>query len=233
MKFQQFNSPELSIIKDVFNKLPSYLELDINSIPYIVESYIYSIIKEQYNPEITDSIDCEYQVRYDKKNGYYKSWYQDGVTKMEECYYLNDKLEGKYKRWWENCISLEKPMKECNYSNGEKDGLYVEYWFGNGNKYIEYNYSKDKIDGLFTQWYSNGQKSYECNYSNDKLDGSFTKYRFNNNISKLYECFYSDNNRNGDYKEYEEDGSLRKHLIYKDDKIINTILDNSTPVNNN
>ena len=165
-KFEPINSPELSIIKDIFNEL-SYLQLDVN-LAYIVESYIYANIKKYYSPESTDefNITCNYRVRFDKKDGKFQSWNKDNITKMEECFYINDKLNGIYKRWGENGNILI----ESNYSDGKKNGLYINWWFsGNNKKYIECSYLNDILHQEYKKWNSDGILIQNLIYQDGKI----------------------------------------------------------------
>ena len=108
-KFDNFNSDELQIIKDIFNQL-HHLQLDTN-ISYIVESYIYAYVKEYYSPLDNDekdkdnsvTIKCEYTLRFDKLEGQYKCWHMNGNKRLE-CFYSKGKKEGEYKEYNNNKI---------------------------------------------------------------------------------------------------------------------------------
>ncbi len=195
MKFEPFNSIELNIIKDVFNEL-SYLQLDVN-LAYLVESYIYSIIKND------DTFKIEYRVRYDVKDGIYREWYLNSENIKIEYSYKNGLRDGLYREWYPNG---DKAI-ECTYKNGKKVGTFTS-WFStldtggqrneNDNKFTSCFYSEDngKLVGKVINWYENGNISVECSYSND-------------------------GKKDGDYKQYSEDGELQLHTIYKDgEKII-------------
>ncbi len=192
-KFETFNSPELNCIKDVFNQL-HHLQLDVN-IAYIVESYIYSIVKKSmflhsHNTEVNG----EYRVRFDKRDGEYKKWWSENGNKHIECFYHQDKLEGRYVEYY---YTGEK-YKECSYSKGFLNGKYT-VWHSNNNKQCECNYKYGRRYGIRTSWYENGNK---C-----------TEY-FDNNY-KIH----------NDYKKWDENGILIKHLIYENDNLIKTIID--------
>ena len=135
-KFDNFNSDELQIIKDIFNQL-HHLQLDTN-ISYIVESYIYAYVKEYYSPLDNDEKDkdnsvtireyysseevklkYEYVVRFDKKHGKYTTWYENG-NKDIECFYKDGKLEGEYKCWYKN----GNKEVECFYKDDKLEGEY-------------------------------------------------------------------------------------------------------------
>jgi antitoxin component YwqK of YwqJK toxin-antitoxin module len=151
MKFEAFNSVELNIIKNVFNEL-SYLQLDVN-LAYLVESYIYSIVKND------DTFKIEHRVRFDVKDGIYREWYRNG-DKAIECTYKNDKKVGTFTSW---------------FSTLDTGGQRNE----NDNTFTSCFYSKDngKLVGKVINWYENGNIAIECSYSNDgKKDGDYKQY---------------------------------------------------------
>ncbi len=187
-KFSDFNSDELNLIKSIFTQL-HYLQLDIN-IAYIVEQYIYDIVKEYYPLKEGEKIKlkCEYKLRFDKKNGQYKEFYPNG-NKIVECFYSNDKKEGKCITW--NPISEgNNKIVECFYSEGKLNGEYIDYYPENGNKCETYFYSKGKKNGKYIHYYNNSTNSIHI------------------------ECFLNDDIFESDYKEYSEDGNLIIHNVY-------------------
>ncbi len=150
-KFDSFNSPELSIIKEVFNEL-SYLQLDIN-IAYIIESYIYAIVKEYHFNKEKDKIRCEYRTKYGLKDGYYKEWHSNGRLVIE-CSYSQGKIDGEYRQWFE---LNQRLYIKCNYKNGKLDGEYKEWYYYKSRLKLQSTYKEGKIDGEYKLWDENGK----------------------------------------------------------------------------
>ena len=172
-KFEPINSPELAIVKDIFNEL-SYLQLEVN-LAYIVESYIYSIEREYYYKEDKNSINLkrEYKTKYGLKDGYYKEWHSfnwhtgqyDNQSLESECMYSNGYKIGKYVEWWNNGVKA----KECVFSeDGKIEGEYKS-WYRNGNKWIETVYSNNTIDGEYKEWDQYGELIRHFIKRNDKM----------------------------------------------------------------
>lgn len=229
MKFEAFNSVELNSIKEVFNEL-SYLQLDVN-LAYLVESYIYSIVKNDCLIYNSEKYRLEYRVRFDLKDGIYKLFYIKTGYIKKECSFKNDVKDGLYREWYPNSENIKI---ECSYKNGLLNGLYRE-WYPNGDKVIECTYKNGTEVGTFTSWFctldtggqrnENDNKFTSCFYSEDngKLVGKVINWYENGKIS--VECSYSnDGKKNGDRKEYSEDGELYLHTIYKDDEIVEKII---------
>ncbi len=91
MKFNNYNSEEYIILKELFNKMPL---MDIN-IANIIEEYIYSTVREYY---YNGTIKCEYRTKYGEKDGEYKEWYSNGQL-SEQCTYNNNEIVGRYREW--------------------------------------------------------------------------------------------------------------------------------------
>ena len=231
MKFEQFNSEELNIIKELFNEL-SYLQIDVN-LAYIVESYIYSIVKNDCLYLNSEQFKLEYRVRFDVKDGVCREWYPNGNKKIE-CSYKCGVKDGIYREWY---LNGNKKI-ECSYKCGVKDGIYREWYSNSGDKLIECTYKNNKYVGKFTSWFctldTNGQRNEndnkftECFYSEDsgKLVGKVINWYENGKIS-IESCYSNDGKKDGDSKQYNENGELELHYIYKDDHIINIIIDNT------
>ena len=225
-KFEPINSSELSILKDVFNQL-SYLQIDVNLV-YIVESYIYSTIREYYSSkeEMEEKqIKVEYRTKYGLKDGEYKQWYITGKLSVN-CFYINDKKEGQYKRW----NHLGNKFEECFYKDDLKEGQYKR-WQTYDNQtqydyqdtlYIECTYSKDKKDGKYIEWWPNGKKCSEYNYLNDKLEGEYKEWMQNGNI--FVKKFYTDNQPFGKSENWYLSDDINNHvksteILYPNDKM--------------
>ena len=155
IKFEPFNSTELNIIKDVFNEL-CYLQLDIN-IANIIESYIYTTVREYYPPELGNSIRSEYRKRFDVKDGEYKMWHSEGKDNkiMIETIYTDGKLNGEYKYWYSNGqLGLQ-----ATYLNGEINGVMTRWHQDSGEKSVEATYKDGVIVGKMMTYY-NGKTRY-------------------------------------------------------------------------
>lgn len=248
-KFENINSLELSIIKKAFNEL-SYLQLDMN-LAYIVESYIYSIVKEYYSSkeEMEEKqIKVEYRTKYGLKDGEYKEWYNTGKLSIK-CFYINDKPHGKYESWFSN----GKLKTQCTYIDGMTEGIY-KHWYKNVNPVqlaSQYTYSNGQLNGEYKQWYQNGilwvhgnnknnedhgeRKSWERNgilslhhyYKDGKLDGVCTNWINGQLWSQNY---YKDGKLDGEYKVWNDNNELVKHLVYQNGEVITTIV--NTTINN-
>ena len=152
MKFTDHNSPEKAIIDNNFKSIP-YMDMWISS---IAERYIY---------EKVDKVDekgyrQEYNERYGKKEGEFKSWDQNGQLTLQ-CYYKEWKLEGEFKLWYENGqLSLQ-----CYYKDGKMEGEYKSWWEENGQLWRQCYYKDGKKEGEYKQWYENGQLRSQMYYS--------------------------------------------------------------------
>jgi len=92
----------------------------------------------------------------DNLEGYYKRTCYNG-TRIE-CYYLQDKLHGPYKEYLKDILILD-----CNYINGNKDGF--ERKFNNKGEILhEYIFKNGRRNGLCIEYKKNmikSQKIYE------------------------------------------------------------------------
>ena len=109
MKFTDYKSTEKSIINYTFKSIP-YMDMWISS---IVEGYIYEKVDKLDNFGFRE----EYLLRYNKKEGEYKAWWDNGNRWIEE-YYIDGKEEGECKEWnYEGRLTV---------SNLYKDGEVIE-----------------------------------------------------------------------------------------------------------
>ena len=96
----------------------------------------------------------------DNLEGYYKRTCYNG-TRIE-CYYLQDKLHGPYKEYMKDILILD-----CNYVNGNKDGF--ERKFNNKGEILhEYIFKNGRRNGLCTEYKKNMIKS-QCIYEKGRL----------------------------------------------------------------
>ena len=163
-RFENFNSFELSILKEYFNTIP----LMDKYIANIIESYIYSIQREYYKD---GSLKCQYRTKYGEiKDGEYTSWFINGQLN-EHGFYINGKIHGQYTNYYHD----GKLSIQCMYLDGKKHGLYKD-WYRNGQLSLECNYITGKFYGEYTQWHDNGQLCQKCKFVDGKLQGDYTIY---------------------------------------------------------
>jgi len=93
-KFSNYNSPEKDVLLEVFEKMPM---MD-NWIASLIESYIYSTVREYY-PD--GSLKCEYRTKYGEKDGEYKLWQINGKLGIQTTT-VDGKIHGEYKKWYIN-----------------------------------------------------------------------------------------------------------------------------------
>ncbi len=143
-KFNNYNSDECKVLKEVFNTMPL---MDTN-IANIIEEYIYSIVREYYP---NGSIKCEYRTKYGEKDGEYKEWFQKNDNSVEDRgqlknqkNYIEGKLHGEYKRWYENG-QLEL---QTHYVEDKENGEW-KYWWCNGQLMIQFHYVDGKKHGEY------------------------------------------------------------------------------------
>jgi antitoxin component YwqK of YwqJK toxin-antitoxin module len=223
MKFEQFNSIELPIIKDVFNSFTN-IEMDVN-MAYIVESYIYKKIKEY-----KDDIMNEYTIRFDEGiEGEFIQYYTkplsttENVVAMKVNYSKNER-EDEYNKWYKNGQLWET----CYYSKNKREGEYKRY-YPNGDISGRSFYKDDKLHGPFISLFSNNNKYIECCFHEGKYIGYFTRWHItltNGIQNKAVEGFFLEGGiLNGEYKEWNISGELICHKVYNNGEIIETIVD--------
>ncbi len=152
MKFQNYNSDEYLILKEIFSEIQN---MDIHVVN-IIEEYIYSNVNIYYN---NNKLHKKYRTKFNEKDGLYESWYENG-EKNERCTYKEGKLNGLYESWYENGIKCQL----CNYREDNLEGTY-KLWFNNGNLYEESTYVNNLKHGKYIWWWSNGLKKIECMYN--------------------------------------------------------------------
>jgi antitoxin component YwqK of YwqJK toxin-antitoxin module len=162
------------------------------------------IIEGQYK-EFLDSGCVVMTVNYvnGKKNGVCTRYFTtDGKTNgtlSSLCYYVNDKLEGKYIDYYSNNII----HIECYYVNNKKHGEYKEYY-----KSFHINEQGENV-----------QNEYKITtYNNDQLHGVYKEYYEPTVDKEIYLKNYIDSYINGKitglYKEYRKDGKLKEVTCY-------------------
>lgn len=108
-----------------------------------------------------------------KRIGKWVYYHKDGKTIMQEEFYVDGKLNGKYTTFFEN----KKPTIEANYKNDLLDGPYKRYAI-KGHVYQDLNYKNGALDGAVAYY--------------DRLSGDLIKKGFYKNDKKVgvWEYYY-------------------------------------------
>jgi len=185
-----------------------------------------------------------------------KFWFpltQNGSNEVKhvggECMYMNGKLHGDVKVYFNN---RNIPYQHTKFKNGIKHGCELQYHI-NGKLSTSTYYINDKPSGEWKSWYWSGNLWIEANFDDDgnkhgvyheyydrTINGKKREYYFNHgkecgtfkawykpNINDttdtklpLYEYTFNDNN-NYCYKEWNKDETVKYDFVYHGDK--NTI----------
>jgi antitoxin component YwqK of YwqJK toxin-antitoxin module len=138
------------------------------------------------------------------KDGYYKTWHENGQIELSGDYNDNKKV-GK----WKSYYSTGKIEEEGKYENGQKQDIWKTF-AENGQILSEFLYKSGEMDGLQKSWYSSGQKKCEQNFTNGKANGKLLIWDKEGKIKGDYEYEYGKNlSLNGDYYHNFSDDSLR------------------------
>ena len=148
--FELFNCRNLSRVYNNYDININNIEINMDNIE------INSILYPNYN--VSENVSkcmqllqtCEYI--NNKKNGKLKRYYDNGILQIE-CDFIDDKKNGKFKIYYNNGILKE----ECYYVNDKKHG-----------KFITYN--------------NNSELKIECDYIDHQKHGEENFYDKNNNI---------------------------------------------------
>ena len=129
----------------------------------------------EYHPEGEKSIVGQY--KNGKKEGEWKSYYQDDKI-LSEDNYIRDLKDG-------ICITFHKngQLKEkSNYIRGLKDGI-CNTFHNNGELETKYDYNRGRIkDGIYEEFHPNGEIRIKGTYLNGEKEGPFTYYGPNGDI---------------------------------------------------
>lgn len=141
-----------------------------------------------------------------KLNGLCRNWFEDGTLNIE-AFYKDDKLHGIHKEFHKN----GKLFIEKNYANNMHDGLFRE--FDDGQLLYEKNFINNELDGVYKKWHDNTQLYIESNYKCNKLNGLFREWDKNGKLN--YETIYEFGNINEYVKNWYENGQLCSDVNYK------------------
>lgn len=188
----------------------------------VIENKDGSFIKDGYYKTWFENGQIESQGDYsnNKKTGIWKTWFDNGQIEME-CSYKEDSLDGDFKKWFEN--NKVKATGKMNF--GKCDGKW-QTWYDNGQLESDENYLNGKSEGKFTYWYQNGQKRLEGEYKNGQQNGIWTWWDQDGKISR--ESNFKNNNditlvgkwidKDKDNWEFFEDGSYILTLTKKNER---------------
>lgn len=141
--------------------------------------------KSWYN---NGQIECNGNYSVNKKTGLWNYWYSSGQIKSEYSF-KEDSLNGDFKKWYENA----QLKIEGKYDFGNLIGEWTSY-HDNGQVSAKEYYTNDLREGHFTTWYSNGQKESEGDFLKNEMEGTWTFW--------------------------DQDGVLNKQAVYKHGKNI-------------
>ena len=119
-----------------------------------------------------------------KVHGYMRRWYENGIM-AREAFYVDGESNGLETTWYPN----GQIHAVTDYVNGKAQG-YQEVWHENGTKYSQGNYVNGQPHGIHTDWYENGQKQSEYTYVYGEKHGVVTQWDQNGN--KTQSCYEKD-----------------------------------------
>jgi uncharacterized protein len=129
-----------------------------------------------------------------KKNGTFKTYFNDGKKIKEEGSYKADFLAGVFKQYHEN----GKLALSCIYGeDNSKDGPEIKYYYDGSQQWIK-NFQHGKLRGIQKYFFENGQIS---------------KWEMYNDEGKLH----------GEIKEYYKNGKLAVNILYENGNVIDVI----------
>ena len=100
-----------------------------------------------------------------KKEGVAKTWFNNGVLKLES-HYKQNKLEGSYISWWNNGVLA----MDTNYTNGKLQGIQKQ-WYYTGVLAKQRNLVDGKENGIQQAWLKNGKMYVNYEAKNGRIFG--------------------------------------------------------------
>jgi antitoxin component YwqK of YwqJK toxin-antitoxin module len=172
-------------------------------------------------------------------------WYWNDGTKMMECTYVDDLLEGEVIRWYFN----GNKQRTDQFQLGKKNGLSIIYDEG-GNKTTEETYTNDTLNGLYKEFFPDGQVMVDGQFLKGLYNGIWTYYDqrglivgkgdFSNGSGILTGFFWNgktkriisfkNNQKNGMETWFFEDGRIEKEIQFEEGKILNVIQGDTTNI---
>ncbi|NQU32149.1 MAG: hypothetical protein HQ521_02845 [Bacteroidetes bacterium] len=171
----------------------------------------------------------------------YFVYYDNGKLNVQATY-VDDKLEGKLKKYSTKGALLESSYfkddqkngeyisnfsigegfvdYKINYVDGKADGVVYEY-YPDGILKSEMPFKEGKKEGIEKRFFHNGQIESQKVFVDDKLEGEYIEYYSNGNIYQKGLC--SDGWNTGEWKTYHSDGNIYEELTYDKGKITGTL----------
>ena len=143
----------------------------------------------------------------DKKNGKQKRWYSNGQLEYEYNY-INDQKNGKQQRWAADNGILSQ---EENYVNGQLHGK-QKYWNYKGQLTREENYVNGRQHDKQKYWHDNGKLDQEYNYVNGQLHGKQKQWHDSGKLQQ--EENYVNGKQHGKQKYWNYKGQLTREENY-------------------
>ena len=229
-KFEIYNSPELNVLKDLFQTMPMMESYIAN----LIESYIYSSVEERHE---NGNIKAKYTTKYGEPHGKYTEWYDDGKVKIE-CNFKDGKLHGEYIHLQHVTIKTtfnegkihgfyttisdktayfeEYIISQENYVDGKKEGVSIKYW-GKDRVRVINNYSNNKLHGECKTYHQNGWLLQTEKYIDGIRNGEEVCYHScNGGVKSRHNVI--NNKIQGEYLEYDRDGNISKRCYFVNDK---------------
>ena len=142
-----------------------------------------------------------------KRNGEWTWTYYDDKGELKDVgNYVNDTLEGNYKRYYKGAV-----IHEGVYSKGEKVGEWKFY-------YRCKNIARAKKDGGWKYYCKGGRISKVENYINNTLNGVYKEYYYNGKVR--LEGLYSNGKKDKKWVFYSKNGVKEKELFYAENSIL-------------
>ena len=110
---------------------------------------------------------------------------------------------------------------EGKFISGKKEGKWKKY-FDNGQLIYIGNYKKGKKEGIWARYHKNGQLGTKGNYKSGKREGEWISYFDNGQIFTT--GYMIEGKPDGKMISYQYDGILENTKIYRNGKLIDTIL---------
>ena len=136
-----------------------------------------------------------------------KFWHENGQQKTIIKYNANNKINGKYQRWFENG-QLEI---QSNYNDGKRNGVYLK-WHENGQLNLQIKYKDGLSNGLAQSWNENGQKTSSANFKDNILDGPAQTWYENGKLKS--ETTYKDGSENSVFTSWFSNGNKDEEGLY-------------------
>lgn len=120
-----------------------YYSLASNKQPIVIKKYndVDNFAEVTFYTE-TGKLLSKGKMQGKERVGKWVYFHKDGKTILQEEFYVNGQLEGKYTTYFKN----KKPTIEANYKNGQLDGSYKRYSV-RGHVYQDLNYKNGMLDG--------------------------------------------------------------------------------------